>query len=417
MKRIVLGSAVIVLAVLALTGCGRVFDFVSGLFGQDLMVDDVEILYSGDEISGLRVRFYNQGSAVDSVKYVVVFSTDETISTAVDFTVYEDWIDLERNGEKQVDISGVNQIMPYVETNQVEIPPGDYYLGVFIDPEDEVDERDSSNNERASSDQFFFGGGSASGQGFEVEIEYVGTAPFDESNPVKVHIYDRDEANPDNDGVVEVFQGPRQGFIPLEALPVVDTNGSGYEMRIVHDLGNNWSPGDALGTEDLEALFNASAGDDHVDYSLGASTPIFPDQLYIARLTHVIWDSSEQDDYPSSAKDLGSGMEITLPWEHHTFHSSEDEDWFWLDFVSPMMGNIFVQTRAVSGTDLPSDPRIQLYQDFGSGPQPLGADPVGDPHETLSYPTAAGGGVFFIQITSEDGVLGEYEITISASEM
>ncbi len=133
--------------------CDVILGFV---LGSDLSVESVQVLYSGDEISGLRITFNNEGMALEGVGYVVVFSTDATISTATDYVVYEGAIDFDRNSEKQVDLSGSKDIQPYIEQSMTEIPDGTYFLGVFIDPDDDFDEDSESNNEGVSATDFLF---------------------------------------------------------------------------------------------------------------------------------------------------------------------------------------------------------------------------------------------------------------------
>jgi len=159
MKRTILYAAILVLAAMALSGCGFVFNLV---LNPDFEVVSVNVLTgASDEITGLRITFGNWGGGAENIPYVIVFSYDTTVSpTAGDFVIYEGEIpSLEWNDEIPVDVSG-QAIQDYIDASSGGfVPEGQFYIGVFIDPNNDFEERDEFNNENTTGQSFLFGGG------------------------------------------------------------------------------------------------------------------------------------------------------------------------------------------------------------------------------------------------------------------
>ena len=160
MKRGLLIVAIIALATFALSSCSFVLGMV---LKPDLMVENIVVSVDPgtDEITTLRIYFYNNGGDAEDVSFVVVLTPDELVSPyAGDYVVYWGSFDIGWNQDKYVDIN-MADILQTIGDEWV--PAGDYYIGVMVDPDDQIKEREETDNEATTPDRWLFGGGGSAG--------------------------------------------------------------------------------------------------------------------------------------------------------------------------------------------------------------------------------------------------------------
>ncbi len=173
-RRLVMGVTVVLIATVLLVGCP--FFFGPGDDGDDtptkpdLYIVSVQPLKDAQqEVIGVRIVFQNTGSQSITADYAIYFSGDPVISDAADHKIYEGTVTLQADANKQVDVNGETQIQPYIDSHAVTVPDGDYYIGVFVDPDDLIAELDETNNESTSTEIFPFYGDSG-GDGYDSTI-------------------------------------------------------------------------------------------------------------------------------------------------------------------------------------------------------------------------------------------------------
>jgi hypothetical protein len=326
--RIVLGGAAV------LAAAAIVFGIVSGSRPgtSHLTVTGLEPRLSGDELSGVRIDFRNEGPAQSRIGYSVLFSSDHSVVSARDYVVYSDYLRIGRNDEVTVEIRGPTDIQRFVERSNVRIPPGSYSLAVLIS--DTGSPEDSPFIYRQANDDLFFYAGTAPDAAFEVHIKYSGKDRLDAANPLKVFIGDRTQFR--GSGEWAEFKVTREGtyFFPVDDVPRLDNDESGYFIIFIHDVGDNLQGPRRVDPGDVAGLYKEVA--DNVVYGAfkpTAGTPIYPGGRYSIRFSLPPLpspDDFEVDDY----KELGTFLDYAdLPVrQYHTFHDDgsgdRDSDWF-----------------------------------------------------------------------------------------
>ena len=169
MKRSLLFIAIIALAAFALSGC----QFVLGIIlDPDLEVTNVELTGPVEAPTGMVISVGNWGGMAEDIELGVYITSTDQVSTN-DVLVYRNdsrRFDLEWNEEDQITLNFEVDFRPFIEQNSIELPPGPYRLGVILDPDDRLDDKDPYNNKGVSQElPGLFGGGS----GIDWDAEYV----------------------------------------------------------------------------------------------------------------------------------------------------------------------------------------------------------------------------------------------------
>lgn len=153
--RLILVIALVAGTSLAISSCDSVFGLV---FKPDLAVAEVEPLMDGtDALTGVRILFENSGLvAAPEAEYHVVISPDQTIDISDDPIIYIGAVQLDGGAERQIDVSYSSDILPWLEANVEWMAGGTRYLGVFMDGNDRIEEKEETNNELASDVSFDF---------------------------------------------------------------------------------------------------------------------------------------------------------------------------------------------------------------------------------------------------------------------
>jgi ADP-dependent phosphofructokinase/glucokinase len=90
----------------------------------------VQLLTSGDELTGVIITFENIGGTAASAEYVVGFSDDTTFSLNNDKVVYRANISIAAGRQELVELDMDDDINPYISSRSVIVPAGTYHLGV-----------------------------------------------------------------------------------------------------------------------------------------------------------------------------------------------------------------------------------------------------------------------------------------------
>ncbi|MCK4516471.1 MAG: hypothetical protein KAU31_14515 [Spirochaetaceae bacterium] len=210
MKRGILIVAIIALATFALSSCGFVLGMV---LKPDLMVEDIQVSVDPitDEITTLRIYFYNNGGDADGVQFVVVLTPDELVSPfAGDYVVYWGSFNIGWNQDVYVDIN-MAEILETIGEGYV--PASDYYIGVMVDPDNQIEEREETDNEGITPDRWLFGGGGS------VDLAADNNEPDNnstEAKPLAVEAPEYHTFHVENDDDWFTFVVPVAGLITLE---------------------------------------------------------------------------------------------------------------------------------------------------------------------------------------------------------
>lgn len=146
MKRSLLFIAIIALAAFALSGCQFVIGFI---FETDLSIENIQLVFSGDEFTGVEITVRNDGAKVEDVKYDVVLSADQNADYG-DTVLYNDQFNIDFKDTTNIWVPVDN-----MDLFAVDDPPGEYYFGIILD----VDDKDSSDNSATSRDWIYWEGG------------------------------------------------------------------------------------------------------------------------------------------------------------------------------------------------------------------------------------------------------------------
>ena len=120
----------------------------------DLGIAGVTLEFDGqDQPSSITVTVENPGTVEASADLHIRLSTDTSIGSG-DPTVFADSVSVPADDSQSITISESEQIDPYVQRNNVEIPEGTYYVGAILDPTDSLEENNEDNNVGVSSDTF-----------------------------------------------------------------------------------------------------------------------------------------------------------------------------------------------------------------------------------------------------------------------
>jgi DNA-binding SARP family transcriptional activator len=328
-RRIVIVAAgVLILGVLT-----DLYVFRRFILGSDPSVASVEPFISGNELTHVQIGFRNHGIGLPQVRYAVVFSSDRTVVAPRDYMVYADEIGMRRNGELAVDVDRWKDIQKYVDTHGVRIPTGNYSVAVIIDPEERIWEASRLNNRLASSTQFFYPG-TAAEEAFAVQIKYSDGGTLDPTNPLKLFV---------GDGAFSlqreaywaqfVVAGEGTYFLPVADVPDRDTNGSGYVLAVIHDVGNDLKRPTEPGPGDVPAILGEAGKLSYGMFDVTRGMRIHPGGSYAIEFSPPAppkADAYEVDDY----REIGTAIDYAaLPVrQHHTFHDEgtgdTDQDWF-----------------------------------------------------------------------------------------
>ena len=136
MKRVLMFAAIVLMAALTLAGCDTVLGLI---FEPNLSIEYVSIVFVNDEFAGVEFSVRNEGIGEEDVQYAIVLSEDQ-FADPFDTIVFEDDFDIDFKDDKDISVGLVRDIQPYI--GELEVPPGNYFVGVIIDTDDDVDESD-----------------------------------------------------------------------------------------------------------------------------------------------------------------------------------------------------------------------------------------------------------------------------------
>ncbi|MFP4485201.1 MAG: CARDB domain-containing protein, partial [Spirochaetaceae bacterium] len=169
MRKSLLWIPLIVVLTTLLSGCPGLFNALSGGGGDqpdpqaDLAVGAIE--FSVDtatgQVTGVEFIISNDGDAPAlNADYVVVLSSNQIVGTnsSDDITIYEESVTLDAGAQETISLS--TEIQTYIDANGVTFNAADYYVGVIVDPGQDIDESNEQNNTGVSTSTGFIGGAS-----------------------------------------------------------------------------------------------------------------------------------------------------------------------------------------------------------------------------------------------------------------
>ena len=150
MKRflfIVLALGIIV----TFSGC----DWFLGLINAGTADLEVETVWAYEEygmVDYVDITFYNSGSKdVEDAEFLIVFSTDTDINIWDDTTIYLSTTEVNNDDWSYVTVEKW-EIDEYISTNSVSLAAQEGYIGVYIDPNEDIEEKDEGNNSNYGTD-------------------------------------------------------------------------------------------------------------------------------------------------------------------------------------------------------------------------------------------------------------------------
>jgi DNA-binding SARP family transcriptional activator len=326
--------AIIAASVLAITAIITIDLSRRFILGCDVSVAAVGLSLLGDELTHITIHLKNDGIGLPRVKYAVVFSSDRMVVVPRDYVVYSDQMGVGRDSEVSIKLDRRSDIQEYISAHKVKIPPGTYSISVVIDPEDRIREDSELNNRLTDGTRFFFEGTSPE-EAFAVEVTYRGSGTVDSANPLKLFIGDASLGLQRAERWASfVVASEGTYFLPVEDVPERDSDGSGYILVVIHDVGNDLERPSDPGVGDVSAIYRK--GTTSLAYGMSNvanGTAIYPGGRYridFSPPTPPAADAYEVDDN----KEIGTVIDYAdLPVrQRHTFHDEgtgdTDEDWY-----------------------------------------------------------------------------------------
>ncbi len=174
MKKLLLWIPLVLLLTILLSGCPALFNALGGGPPDDfdpqadLAVGAIEFSVdtSTGSVTGVEFIITNNGDAPAlNAEYRVVVSSNQIVGTnsSDDITVFQDTITVDAGDQETVALT--TQIQQYINSNGVSLNPANYYVGVILDPGEDIDESNEQNNTGVSSSTGFIGGASDGGGG------------------------------------------------------------------------------------------------------------------------------------------------------------------------------------------------------------------------------------------------------------
>jgi len=313
----------------------------------DFSIGTIAINAQGDTGRMLDARILNEGPLAISVHYIVFCSEDEIFGLGADFIVYSDEITLRADTEAPISLGLDGRVQDFIDSHGTRIPPGEYYVGLYLDPEHAIREASESNNWSITGPVFLRG--SVHVESFEVNVDFPGSLTLDEQNPLRVFIgAEPFEVGYDGWGAYEVTS-PGSQFFPLDLIRHQDVNDAGYFMFVYYDHGGDMDgPADAR-TDDIAAIYKSVPGGlVYGGVSAGSGSKVHPGQAYAITFDPPPPpgpDAFELDDNDAVATSLDYATD--LPLTHlHTFHDTGtgDDDADWYRVRLPVGGSLVVET-------------------------------------------------------------------------
>ena len=127
------------------------------------MVIDFSVDAATGAVSGVDFTIENGGGAdVVDATYRLALSTNAVIDSN-DTVVYESQISVVAGGQKTISLT--DEIGDYVIDNGISVPVAEYYAGLLLDPENDIEELDETNNNGASANTKLVGDTASGGGG------------------------------------------------------------------------------------------------------------------------------------------------------------------------------------------------------------------------------------------------------------
>jgi DNA-binding SARP family transcriptional activator len=326
--------ALVVAGILVVAAIVAIYILKGFIAGCDLSVAAVETSFRGNELLHLKIAFRINGMALPKIRYAVAFSSDPTVVAPRDYVVYADEIRMRRDSELTVRVDRWNDIQAYIVAHNVLIPPGYYLCTAILDPEERVVERSDFNNRLTDGTRFFYAG-TSSEAAITVDVTYHGTGTLDVANPLKLFVGDSSMSLQQAGRWAQfVAAGEGRYFLPVEDVPESDSDGSGYILFVIHDVGNDLERPMNPGVGDVSAIYREGTTSlAYGVFDVACGTAISPGRSYridFSPPAPPAADAYEVDDH----KEIGTVIEYAdLPVrQHHTFHDEgtgdTDEDWY-----------------------------------------------------------------------------------------
>ncbi len=326
--------AVVAASVLAITAIITIDLSRRFILGSDVSVAAVGLSLLGDELTHVTIQLKNDGIGLPRVKYAVVFSSDRMVVVPRDYVVYSDEMGVRRDSEVNIELDRRSDIQEYISAHKVKVPPGTYSISVVIDPEDRIREDSELNNRLTDGTRFFFEGTSPE-EAFAVEVTCRGSGTLDNANPLKLFIGDASLSLQRAERWASfVVAGEGTYFLPVDDVPERDSDGSGYILVVIHDVGNDLERPSDPGVGDVSAIYREGTTSlAYGMFNVANGTAIYLGRRYridFSPPTPPAADAYEVDDN----REIGTVIDYSdLPVrQRHTFHDDgtgdTDEDWY-----------------------------------------------------------------------------------------
>jgi hypothetical protein len=282
----------------------------------------------------LKIALNISGMALPKIRYTVAFSSDQTVVAPRDYVVCADEIRMRRDSELTVMVDRLNDIQPYIDAHNVKIPPGNYFLSVIIDPEERILEHSDFNNRVTDGTRFFYAGTSPEAA-FAVDVTCHGGGTLDNANPLKLFIGDSATSLQQGASWAQfVVAAEGTYFLPVDDVPERDSDGSGYILVVIHDVGDDLERPSDPGVGDVSAIYReGTTGLAYGVFNVASGTAVHPGRSYRIDFSPPAPPAADADEVDDN-KEIGTVVDYAdLPVrQHHTFHDEgtgdTDEDWF-----------------------------------------------------------------------------------------
>jgi CARDB protein len=219
MKRRLLIIAIVVLAAVMLSGCGKIVGLV---FEPNLWIDgDVNVVEYDGQFVSLEFQIRNEGVWLSDVTFEVVFSPNDSFDDNDNVTVYEDWFDIGFNGDESFTIQRA-----YMDES--DLAEGEYWVAVNVDPYGEVEESNERDNLKFANNQVFISaGGGGGGLGLDDFEPNNGFAEAPYFNKGSWHL-----ANLHDDGDMDWYSVDSMMSMPLSIYTRPGPNGLNVDVMV-----------------------------------------------------------------------------------------------------------------------------------------------------------------------------------------
>ena len=417
MKRLAAWGIVLLSLTVVLTGC----PFFNGVFGGEGLPDleFVTVDFSTDaatgEVTGVEFTFSNVGEddVVDAT-YHIVLSTNAVIGSD-DLLVYDSAISVNAGGQKTESLT--DEIQTYISDNNVEVSEAEYYVGVRLDPDNDIEESNETNNNGSSGSTAFISG-VAAGDQMVFDFTNNSSDTVNSNNPIYVGVFAKEDNNSDGDigDFVTLIRFDGEGSNGISEADLVDTASDGiYWALVLYDAGDDMDPNIFAGVDNM-AAFSEGAPGNLRGYHFNIVESDFT-QVDFGSSYNFAWDpptysedSLEPNDTYTEAEYLGSVGTGGYYFGDLTLSPAGDEDWFEVYLTNGQ--SIYIETGYADGSSASTDTDMAVYDGTGEFIE-YGTDDATDLFAAHSF-TAGYEGTFYIQVLGFSSTdTGPYSFSVS----